>query len=159
MHDLLRKQTLKLIFSFFLLMAGLQAFSQQEIYRPDHDDMDYYFGLTLNYNSSYLKQTKSTKFLASDSVLVADPGKSGGVALGLLGTLRLDDHFQLRVNPQLIIGGSKFISYTLTHTLPGEATFQKQVLPSNIVSFPFQVKFNSDRLGNFRTYMLSLIHI
>jgi hypothetical protein len=86
--------------------------------------------------------------------MVTEPGPSGGVALGLMGTLRIDDHFQFRVNPQLIIGGSKYISYNLTHTKPGESSFQKQVLPSNIVSFPFQVKFNSDRIGNFRTYML-----
>jgi hypothetical protein len=137
-------------------MAGLDAHSQKELYRQDHDNMDYYFGLTLNYNSSYLKTTKSAKFLASDSIMVTEPGSSGGVALGLMGTLRLDDHFQFRVNPQLIIGGSKYISYNLnsTKTMPGEASFQKQVLPSNIVSFPFQIKFNSDRIDNFRTYML-----
>ncbi len=154
MHDLLRKQTIRLILCSFLLMAGLDAQSQKELYRQDHDNMDYYFGLTLSYNTSYLKTTKSTKFLASDSIMVSEPGSSGGVALGLMGTLRIDDHFQFRVNPQLIIGGSKFISYSLTHTKPGESSFQKQILPSNIVSFPFQIKFNSDRIGNFRTYML-----
>ena len=156
MHDLLRKQTIGLILCTFLLMAGLDAHSQKELYRQDHDNMDYYFGLTLNYNSSYLKTTKSAKFLASDSIMVTEPGSSGGVALGLMGTLRLDDHFQFRVNPQLIIGGSKYISYNLnpTKTMPGEASFQKQVLPSNIVSFPFQIIFNSDRIDNFRTYML-----
>lgn len=154
MHDLLRKQTIRLILCSFLLMAGLDAQSQKELYRQDHDNMDYYFGLTLSYNTSNLKTTKSTKFLASDSIMVSEPGSSGGVALGLMGTLRIDDHFQFRVNPQLIIGGSKFISYSLTHTKPGESSFQKQILPSNIVSFPFQIKFNSDRIGNFRTYML-----
>ena len=154
MHDLLRKQTIPIILCSIFLLAGLKGYSQKELYRIDHDDMTYYFGLTLSYNTSYLKQTKSTKFLASDSVMIAEPGSSGGVALGLMGTLRLDDHFQLRVNPQLIIGGSKYISYTLNNTKPGEAAFQKQVLPSNIVSFPFQMKFNSDRIGNFRTYML-----
>ncbi len=137
MHDLLRKQTIRLIICSFLLMAGLNAHSQKELYRQDHDNMDYYFGLTLSYNTSYLKTTKSTKFLASDSVMVTEPGSSGGVALGLMGTLRIDDHFQFRVNPQLIIGGSKYISYNLTHTKPGEPSFQKQVLPSNIVSPPF----------------------
>ena len=154
MHDLLRKQTIRLILCSIFLMAGLHGFSQKTLYRLEHDDMTYYFGLTLSYNTSYLKQTKSTKFLASDSIMIAEPGSSGGVALGLMGTLRLDEHFQFRVNPQLIIGGSKFISYNLKSTAPGEAIFQKQVLPSNIVSFPFQVKFNSDRIGNFRTYML-----
>jgi hypothetical protein len=136
-------------------MAYQQGMSQRELYRQEHDDLPYYFGLTLSYNTSYLHQTKSAKFLASDSVLVAEPGASGGVALGLLGTVKIDDHWQFRVNPQLIIGGSKYFSYNLTNTKPGESAFQKQVLPSNIVSFPFQIKFNSDRIGNFRTYLLS----
>lgn len=154
MHNLLRKQTIKLFLISFLLLAGLEGFGQRELYRVDHDDLPYYFGLTLSYNSSYLHQTKSPNFLKSDSVLVANPGASGGVALGLLTTLRISDHLQFRVNPQLIIGGSKYISYNLANTKPGEPAFQNQVLPSNIVSFPFQVKFNSDRLGNFRTYLL-----
>ena len=145
MHDLLRKQTIGLILCTFLLMAGLDAHSQKELYRQDHDNMDYYFGLTLNYNSSYLKTTKSAKFLASDSIMVTEPGSSGGVALGLMGTLRLDDHFQFRVNPQLIIGGSKYISYNLnpTKTMPGEASFQNKGYGSDAVRLLVSHGFNN----------------
>jgi hypothetical protein len=133
------------------LQKGL---AQKTQHRLEHDDLNYFFGLTLSYNSSFLHQTKNPNFLLTDSVLVAEPGASGGFALGLLGTLRLDDHFQVRINPQLIIGGSKYLSYTLGSTATGEGTHQEQTLPSNIVSFPLQMKFNSDRIGNFRTYLL-----
>jgi len=138
-----------------LLLALYQGNAQRVLYRQDHDDLPYYFGLTLSYNSSNLHQTKSSNFLASDSIKVVEPFSSGGFALGLLGTMRIDDHFQIRINPQLIIGGSKYLSYTLGSTKPGEGTYQEQVLPSNIVSFPLQFKFNSDRIGNFRSYMMA----
>ena len=74
--------------------------------------------------------------------------------MGLLATGRLSDHLQIRANPQLIIGGARSIAYKLGQTLPGEGSNQLQTLPSSLVSFPFQFKFNSDRIGNFRTYLL-----
>ncbi len=152
MHYLLRKQVvLPIIIIFF---CASQAVAQKEIYRRNHDDLVYYFGLTLGYNYSYLHLSKSTLFLQNDSILSAEPGSSGGIAMGLMATARLTDHFQVRVNPQLIIGGAKYIAYTLSKTKPGEASFQNQILPSTLVSLPIQIKFNSDRIGNFRTYLL-----
>ena len=153
MHYLLRKQVVLLIIISFFCASQIHA--QKELYRRYHDDLVYYFGLTLGYNTSTLHISKSAQFLQSDSILVAEPGSSGGIAMGLMATARLSDHFQIRVNPQLIIGGSKYIAYTLSKGKPGEPLFQNQTLPSTLVSFPVQIKFNSDRIGNFRTYLLA----
>ncbi len=152
MHHLLRKQVILPVILLFCCVA--QSVAQKEIYRRNHDDLVYYFGLTLGYNYSFLHVSKSAQFLQNDSIQSAEPGSSGGIAMGLMATARLSDHWQIRANPQLIIGGSKYIAYTLSKTKPGEAAFQNQTLPSTLVSFPFQVKFNSDRIGNFRTYLL-----
>jgi hypothetical protein len=137
------------------VLCALQSFGQEEVFRRNHDDLVYYFGLTLGYNTSYLHISKSMKFVQSDSILVAEPHPSGGIAMGLMATARLSDHFQLRANPQLIIGGSKYIAFKLGSMKTGESVVQNQVLPSTLVSFPFQLKFNSDRIGNFRTYVLA----
>ena len=153
MHYLLRKQVVLLIIISFSCASQIHA--QKELYRRYHDDLVYYFGLTLGYNTSTLHISKSAQFLQSDSIMVAEPGSSGGIAMGLMATARLSDHFQIRVNPQLIIGGSKYIAYTLSKGKPGEPLFQNQTLPSTLVSFPVQIKFNSDRIGNFRTYLLA----
>jgi hypothetical protein len=153
MHYLLRKQV---VLPVILLLACVsQINAQQEIFRRNHDDLVYYFGLTLGYNYSNLHISKSNKFLANDSIMSVDPGTSAGIAMGLMATARLNDHFQVRANPQLIIGSSKTIAYTLSKSKPGEALFQNQVLPATLVSFPFQLKFNSDRIGNFRTYLMA----
>ena len=152
MHYLLRKQVILPVIIFLFSASQIEA--QRDIYRRNHDDLVYYFGLTLGYNYSYLHLSKSPKFLQSDSIMSAEPGPSGGIAMGLMATARLSDHFQVRVNPQLIIGGAKYIAFTLGKTKPGEGIIQNQSLPSTLISLPLQVKFNSDRIGNFRTYLL-----
>ncbi len=150
------KYSLFLLFllSFFIFGSNT-VLAQRELNKPTHDDWPYYFGMTLAYNSSIIHPTKSYRFLQNDSVLAAEPGASGGISLGLLATLRLNNRFQLRANPQLIIGGAKYFNYTLGPTAPGEEKFQRRTLPSTIVSVPLQLKLNSDRIGNFRTYLLT----
>ena len=151
MHHLLRKQIILLIIVFSF---AVNLFAQTEIYRSEHDDVPYYFGATFGYNSSYLKATKSYKFIQDDSVLVALPGTSGGISIGLLATGRLSDHLQIRFNPQVIIGSARYFTYTLSNPAPGEPVNQTRVLPAMIVSFPLHFKFNSDRIDNFRVYLL-----
>lgn len=149
---LLRKQ---IVLVTGCILWGFIANAQlKELNRPDHDNLPYYFGLSFSYNNSSLHPTKAPRFLQNDSVLSVEPGSSGGIALGLLGTLKLDERFQLRFNPQLIVGGSKFFTYTLKYPTEDEATVVKKTLPSTIVSFPLQLKFNSDRIDNFRVYMM-----
>ena len=152
MRYLLRKQIT--ILTGFVLIGISSVAQSKELNRPDHDNLRYYFGMSLSYNSSTLHPTKHPVFLENDSVLSVEPGSSGGIALGLLATLKLSDHFEARANPQLIVGGSKFFTYTLKYPLSGEAAIIKKTLPSTIVSFPFQMKFNSDRIDNFRVYMM-----
>ena len=146
--------------SISLSIAGcilvLAAHSQEkEEFRPNHDNWPYYFGMSISYNSSNLHSSKHPTFLQNDSVLAVEPGSSGGISLGLVGTLQLSPRFSLRANPQLIIGGAKYFTYSLKYPTFDEKAVEKKTLPSNIVSFPFQVKFNSDRITNFRTYMMA----
>ena len=132
----------------------------REIYRPEDNDLPYYFGITLGYNSTYLHPTMSSKFVNTkpyqDSVLVARPGASGGITLGFLGTLRINDHFQLRINPQLVLGGARNFTYTLNDSLRAldEPVNVTKTLPSTLISLPIHIKFNSDRIENFRFYAL-----
>jgi hypothetical protein len=145
-----------LALSLSVCILSLTAMGQEkEENRPNHDNWPYYFGMSVSYNSSTLHSSKHPLFLQNDSVLAVEPGSSGGIALGLVGTLQLSKRFSLRANPQLIIGGAKYFTYSLKYPTLDEKYIEKKTLPSNIVSFPFQVKFNSDRIGNFRTYMMT----
>lgn len=148
MYHLLRKQ---IVLIFLLALIGQASYAQQsEWNRPNRDDMPYYFGITLAYNTSYLAATKNARFMQYDSILSVQPGSSGGIALGLLGTLKLNYCWEFRFNPQLVIGGARNFTYQANYPMREE----KKTLPSTLVSFPFQFKLNSDRLNNFRTYVL-----
>lgn len=138
-----------------LLMTFVSAAQaqQREINLYDHDSKPYYFGITLGVNSSRFHTQLHSRFLANDSVYVAEPNNSGGFALGLSATARLSDRFQLRFNPQLSFI-ERSIYYKLKYPDGGETDITKTV-ESVIVSFPVQVKLQSDRIGNFRVYMMA----
>lgn len=137
-----------------LLLPALLVKAQSGLNRPDHDDLPYYFGLTFGYANMNLHTEKNPRFLQYDSVLSVDPEASGGFFAGLMATLKLSDRFELRTAPQLVVGGAKTFTYSLKYPNSLETAIQKKTLTSTIFSMPLQVKFNSDRIHNFRVYML-----
>src|SRR5690606_1906477 len=104
-------------------------------------------------NMSRFHTSLHSKFLENDSIQVAEPLNSKGFALGLLATARISDRFQVRFNPQLMFT-ERAIFYKLKHPEAGETDISKTV-ESVIVTFPIQAKLQSDRIGNFRVYMLT----
>lgn len=81
--------------------------------------------------------------------MVAEPLKTFGFNLGLLGNLRLSENFDLRLNPQLLFA-SKNLYYKENY--PQRETTKN--IESILLSFPLQVKFKSDRIGNMRVYTI-----
>lgn len=150
MQYLLRRQITVLI--GFLLIAAT-AFAQDEINLPEHEQKPYYFGITLSSNVSYFHLNHSPKFLQDDSVAYVSPVNKAGFGLGLLGTLRLVPHLEARINPHLIFA-SRGINYSLNHPLIGDSSWQEKTVESIYLNFPLQLKFSSDRIGNFRVYVL-----
>ena len=155
---LLRQKTRTLRLEFYFLF-GLILLAQTSIAQPrelnqyDHDSKPYYFGITLGSNMSRFHPQLHSRFLENDSILIAEPKNSNGFALGLLATARLSDRFQLRFNPQLMFT-ERNIYYKLKHPEGGTTDINKTI-ESVIVTFPVQVKLQSDRIGNFRVYMMS----
>ncbi|RTL59623.1 MAG: PorT family protein [Sphingobacteriales bacterium] len=151
MFHLLRKQV---IAAGLLLLVNKSSFAQREINLPDHDAKPYYFGITLSFNSSYLHALHHPQFLQSDTIMVAEPRNAGGFGLGLLATTRISDRFELRINPQLIFA-SKNIRYVTRHDGPLDIPNPTKNIESILMSLPIQVKFKSDRIDNFRVYMMA----
>lgn len=162
MLHLLRKKVMKeFCFASFLLLIGFfnstiasAQFESVELNKTDQDTKPYYFGITIGVNLARFQTELHPRFLQYDSVFVAEPTNSGGLTLGLSATARLSNRFQFRFNPQLMFI-ERNIHYTLKYPdFDGETDVTKKV-ESVIVSFPFQLKFQSDRIGNFRVYTLA----
>ena len=139
------------IFLFLFFSHALSA--QRVLNLENHDNKPYYFGITLSTASGRLNTSLHSHFLGQDTILVAEPLNSPGFALGLLATTRLSNRFEGRFNPELMFI-DRSISYKLRYADPESGNHVIQKVESVIVTLPLQVKFNSDRIGNFRVYML-----
>jgi hypothetical protein len=138
---------------FFSLLLSFDSKAQKELFLEDHDNKPYYFGITLSGNVARFQTELHKHFLEQDSILVAEPLNSGGFSLGLLATTRLSNRFEARFNPQLSFLDRSII-YNLNYPEHDQKTSITKKIESVIVTFPVQLKFRSDRIGNFRVYML-----
>lgn len=140
-----------------LLACVFSASAQKILYQEDHDSKPYYFGISLGISQAGFQTHLHSSFLAEDSIMVAEPLKNGGFSLGLLGTLKLSKRFELRFNPQLMFT-ERNLFYKLNENYSADLDYGYQVtkkVESVITTFPVHLKFNSDRIGNFRVYMLA----
>ena len=153
-----KRLILALLLATSMASSAMAQFSQSnlEINLSDHDSKPYYFGITIAGNSARFHSSLHPQFLQHDSVLVAEPNNTGGASLGLSGTLRLSNRFQLRFNPQLFFI-DRSIRYKLSY--PDPSSFNETEVTKHVesvtMSFPIHVKFQSDRIGNFRVYTLA----
>jgi hypothetical protein len=155
MNVLLKRIVIRsIITGVFLSCIGyVNTSAQKEINLEAHDSKPYYFGITLSASSSRFHTELHQQFLNQDSIMVAEPLNSGGFALGLLATARLTNRFEGRLNPQLMFT-ERSVFYKLKYPDRDMGLEVNQIVESVIVSLPVQIKFKSDRIGNFRVYML-----
>jgi hypothetical protein len=149
-----KKKWLKKIVLGITLFIAFSATAQRELNLVEHDFKSYYFGISLGLNQSRFHTTPHPNFLEQDSILTAESLQSLGFNLGLSATLRLGPHLELRTNPQLLFL-DRPIQYNLKYPdrLDNAYVIQKKV-ESVMVSAPLQLRFLSDRIGNFRVYMM-----
>jgi hypothetical protein len=147
------------IFCSFLL-TGKGAFAQLRDYLnlPEHDSKSYYLGIGFMYTSSHFQVTAHPKFLQNDSVLYVNPLNTGGFGVSGMFTFRASEHFEFRFAFPEFIFSSNRIAYHINYPPAGEQTLATKDIESLLLGFPAQIKFLSDRINNFRVYMLGGIN-
>jgi hypothetical protein len=125
---------------------------------PDHDSKPYYLGIGFMYEQSHLQVTPHPQFLQSDSVLSVTPGNSGGFGVSGMFTFRAANHLEFRVAFPEFIFASNTLTYHVNYPPAGEANVATKQIQSLLLGFPAHVKFLSDRINNFRVYMLGGIN-
>jgi hypothetical protein len=136
-----------------LFGLSLPATAQRVINLENHDSKPYYFGITLSTLSGRLNTNPHPSFLGQDTIMTANPLNSPGFSLGLLATTRLTNRFELRFNPQLMFT-DRSIFYEMRYADRDLGSNVTQKVESVIATLPLQLKFRSDRIGNFRVYMM-----
>jgi hypothetical protein len=148
MQHLLRKQ---IITGALLLCISYASMAQRgEVYQPFHDELPYYLGMSIGLNNNYLNFSRNIDFIRPNSTAVSSINTVNNLALnlGLSGTLRLSKHTLLRLNPTVLIAGSKNL-YTFTKRSNPTDT-QTMNAASAIINIPLALKIESDRYNAFR---------
>lgn len=147
MQHLLRKQIITGALLLFISFASLAQ--RGEVYQPFHDELPYYLGMSIGLNNNYLNFNRNIDFIRPNSTAVSsiNPINNLALNLGLSGTLRLSKHTLLRLNPTVLIAGSKNL-YTFTKRNNPTDT-QTMNAASAIINIPLAIKIESDRYNAF----------
>ena len=148
----IRYTTLGLLLFPLLSMAQLRDGINQQ----DHDDKPYHFGINLGMNRSHFSFTHHPIFMQRDSVMVVESINSTGLNLAWLVDKRLSEHFNIRTFPLDLTFTEKAFEYNLKYPdrPGGEDSVTIKKVQSISLTLPIQIKFSSDRIGNFKVYML-----
>lgn len=151
MYHLLRR---KIVLALLLFLFGSAAALAQmkELYQEDHDARPYHFGINLGFNQSHFNFTHHPRFLQYDSIMGVESVNNPGINLALLANLRISNHFDLRTHPLDLTFSEKSFLYSQKYDATTSVT---QKVQSITLSFPVSIAFNSDRINNFKVYVIA----
>lgn len=145
----------RLCILFLAVILLSQSSKAQQVVQnmPEHDDKLYYFGITFGMNFSAYRFRYTESFKETDTFRTILSKFSPGLNLGLMGNLRLNKRFDLRTVPSLAFAERRVLLNTPTPL--GMDSNSETSIESIYLHMPFQLKFKSDRIVNFRFYALS----
>lgn len=139
---------------FLLLLLPVSDVSAQRyiLNMPEHDNKPYYFGITFGVNFSTYRIRYNKSFTETDTFKSIQPKYSPGFNLGIMGNMKVNKYFDLRFIPALSFAEKRIIVNMLTGT--SNDSVSDRSIESIYLHLPFQVKFKSDRIKNFRFYAM-----
>jgi hypothetical protein len=149
MQYLLRNKISYLLISLCISSAALAQ--RDEVFRPNHDNLPYYFGISLGLSNYYASYGLDSRFLPASqdpmSAIKISPINTTFFNLGLVGTKKIANNIYLRANPNILISGNKSFKFNIKATIDSSQTFRTA---STIIQLPLVIKFQSDRYNGFR---------
>ncbi|MFD0749894.1 outer membrane beta-barrel protein [Mucilaginibacter calamicampi] len=149
----------------YLVLTGLLLCSRAllaqsvPVWGGGADQKDFSAGFSFSYVSSYYKidrkpEWRQPYFDASGTKITNEltnitSENAPGFAVGFLGRYRLTDHLEARLTPALIFADR---SVTYQYVTPDQD--QTKSIRATLVDLPLQLKLKSDRLGDYRAYLI-----
>jgi hypothetical protein len=144
-----------------LLFAGKNLVAQAPAWGGGADQQDYSFGFTFQYVNNYFKIQKKVDWrnpyydkslgqYVTDSVnSISSPG-TPGFAVGFMARYNLTDFVEVRSTPSLVFA-DRSINYS--YATPSEDI--DKTVQATTIEFPLSVKLKSERIQDFRAYMIA----
>jgi hypothetical protein len=147
MHNLCGKKSLIALLLLLIISTTAKAQDPKWSNSPKYDDRILHYGFSIGIGSSGYKAKLSQRFL-DDTVNYVRPTFSTAFTLGFVVSLRLAEHFDLRLLPTV-----GFYERKIDFKFPN--TQKTQVIESTFLEFPLLVKYKSQRRRNSRMYLVA----
>lgn len=145
---------------FFLFCCSNFLRAQVPAWGGGADQNDLSFGFTFSYVSSYFKIVKKpdwrspyldpgTNTYITDTLNSISSNPTPGFAVGFITRYRLTDHLEVRATPSLV-----FADRSITYAYVNPSQDVTKQIQATSVDIPLLLKLKSDRIGNFRAYLL-----
>jgi hypothetical protein len=139
------------LFIFFAWNIGLaQRHNNANVNYNNFKDRQYYFGITLGYNSSNYKILQSETFLTEERIARVESLRGSGLNIGLVTNLKIGEYFDIRLLPTL-----SFANRQLNYGGVNEQNlnFDRKMDPV-FVEVPLQFRYKSDTYQDMKMYVL-----
>jgi hypothetical protein len=144
-----------------LLFCSKALFAQAPAWGGNADQEDYSFGFTFQYVNSYFKINKKPDWrkpyfdpgvnqIITDSLKGIGSKGSPGFAVSFLFRYRISEHLEARTTPGLV-----FADRTVNYSYNDASKDVSKPVQATMVEFPLSLKLKSDRIQDFRAYVLA----
>ncbi len=133
-------------------LIAVNAFAQFN--QLEHDKKKHYFGITFGFNTSRFRVYPSADFITNDTIKQIQTKAGPGFNLGLMANIRLSNRLDVRIVPAMVFGEKNLIFTTHDYT-NGKDTLSKFNIQNIYIDLPIQFKLKSDRVKDFRMYVIS----
>jgi hypothetical protein len=151
----------KYLLLVLMLFFGKNIFAQAPAWGGGADQAEYSFGFSFQYVNSYFKIDKKPDWRKpyfdpgvghniTDSVNSISSPSSPGFAVGFVARYNLTDNIELRTTPSLV-----FADRTISYTYATPSQNVDKSVQATSVEFPLLLKLKSDRIQDFRAYMIA----
>jgi hypothetical protein len=132
---------------FFVLVSSFTLKAQFNIHELGRKDI--YFGIALGVNVADYKVIHKEVLPQNDSIRYFRPRLGPGFNLGIIANYQFHRYFDLRFIPTLSFSDKSIEYEDLNHSIV------KKTISSIYLDFPFQLRFKSDPIKDFRIYVIA----
>lgn len=138
---------------FFL--GNQNGFAQRKkvLNLPKYDKQRIHFGFLLGANKTDFTVKRIGEFNLIDTLYTVEAEGQTGFNLQIVSNLRMGENFDLRFLPGLSFA-TRNLNYDFIYFTGKKGTVVKKI-ESTFLEFPLDLKFKSNRLNNFRLYVLA----
>ena len=144
---------------FFMLPIHTMAQARKVMNRPYIDQRQFHYGFLAGLQLMDLELIQNGYMDEEGNQWSAEaPNYEPGFCVGILGEMKLSEHFALRVIPTMHFGtkGFRFRNEKETLNEDGQPTHERQSqnMKSTYFTVPVDLKFSAQRFNNYRPYMM-----